>query len=65
MIKVRSTRHLVQRLGTLEVERPAGYEFLLDEESATLAQSAGVIEILENPKTTSPTRASAKNRETK
>jgi hypothetical protein len=64
MIKVKSTRHLVQRIGNIEIERPASFEFLLDEESALLGQEAGVIEILEQVKKGSP-RKTALNRETK
>ena len=64
MVKVKSSHHLIQTLGTLSIERPSGYEFLLDEASAKLAEEAGIITILNKEISPKP-RTSAKQRETK
>jgi hypothetical protein len=60
-MKVKATNHLIQTIGSIQVERVIGTVFDLPENDAVAAHAAGVVEIIE----TKPQLQNANNRKTK
>jgi len=60
-MKVRALNHIIQKVGTLSVERVLNTVFEVDEDTAVKAIAAGLVEAAE---AASPKKI-AKNRETK